>query len=67
LFPLGYKDDRREAQESKTLERFKAEFARMQGPKWRGTSHELGRKLDSDSPEMHARYLEQVRTYRKKK
>jgi hypothetical protein len=61
----GYKDEQRETQES--VERFKAEFARMQGPKWRGASERLGGRMrDGDSPEMHAHYLNRARTYRKK-
>jgi hypothetical protein len=31
----GYKDDKRHAEESKALERFKAEWAKMQGPEYR--------------------------------
>jgi hypothetical protein len=37
----GYKDDKRSAEESRTLARFKAEWAAMQGPEYRGTSCEL--------------------------
>jgi hypothetical protein len=63
----GYKDEQREARESAALERFKAEFARMLGPKWRGASQQFGgRSLDSDSPEMHAHYLKRPRAYRKR-
>jgi hypothetical protein len=38
----GYKDEKRFAVEAAALERFKAEFARVQGPVHRGTSHTLG-------------------------
>jgi hypothetical protein len=57
----GYEDKQRDARESVMLERFKAEFARMQGPKWRGASQRLGgRSLDGDL-ELHERYLEELR------
>jgi len=62
----GFKDEQREARESATLERFKAEFARMQGPKWRGASQQFGGRSLDGNLEMHARYIERARAFRKR-
>lgn len=34
----GFEDEKRHAEESKALDRFKAEWAEMQGPEFRSTS-----------------------------
>ncbi|MBV9750266.1 MAG: hypothetical protein JO157_15780, partial [Acetobacteraceae bacterium] len=62
----GFEDKERERLESKTLERFQAEFAVMQGPAWRGTSWRFGHKAGPhvDSPEFHQHYLDKARRYR---
>ena len=60
-----FENKKRLLEESRTLERFKGEFAVMQGPAWRGTSWELGRKgpyVDSD--ELHQHYLDKAKKYR---
>lgn len=64
----GYKDDKRSAEESKTLERFKAEWSVMQGPEYRSTSFQLGRKPDGPrvaSDKLHQHYLERARTHKR--
>jgi hypothetical protein len=57
----GYKDPSRENRESRSLERFKAEWAAMHGPKYRGISFHLAGPSHppqrSDSDEMHEHYL----------
>ena len=61
----GFKDDRRFEVESAALLRFQAEFARMQGPAWRGTSfefHEDGPHVASD--EFHQHHLDLARRHR---
>lgn len=63
----GYKDKNRDAVESKTLQRFQAEFAAMQGPEFRGTSHQFHRGDDGpfvESDEIHQHYLELARRFR---
>lgn len=61
----GFEDKERARLESKTLERFKAEFAAMQGPAWRGTSWNFGHKGPHiASPEHHQHYLEKAKRYR---
>jgi hypothetical protein len=65
----GYKDDKRYAKESSTLERFKAEWAAMQGPVYRGTSFQFHRKPEGpfvESEEMHQHYLERASRYKHK-
>lgn len=66
----GFKDARRDAIESKTLFRFQAEFAEMQGPEYRGTisfwSHhrdEKGPHVDSD--DYHQHLLEIARRHKR--
>jgi hypothetical protein len=66
----GFKDARRDAIESKTLLRFQAEFAEMQGPEYRGTtffwSHhrdEKGPHVDSD--DYHQHLLEIARRHKR--
>jgi hypothetical protein len=63
----GYKDDKRHAEESKALERFKAERAEMQGPEYRGTSCEFQHRHEGPrvaSDKLHQHYLEQARRYK---
>lgn len=62
----GYKDEMREERESASLERFKAEFARIHGPKFRGTSMGFGGRSLDGNMEMHARYLERTRAHRRR-
>lgn len=40
----GYKDAKRDQRESQALQRFKEEWSLMQGPEFRGTSFQFGRK-----------------------
>lgn len=69
----GYEDKDRDAIELRSLRRFQAEFAVMQGPVWRGTSRSLGRNgphTDSDEyhrhmVELHARFKGDVKRRRK--
>jgi hypothetical protein len=66
----GYKDKDRDAVESKTLQRFQAEFAAMQGPEFRGTSHQFHRGDEGpfvESAEIHQHYLELARRFRHRK
>jgi hypothetical protein len=61
----GFEDEERDRIESAALERFKAEFAVMQGPAWRGTSANFNQKgphIDAD--EFHNHDLERARRYR---
>jgi len=63
----GFEDKERGREESRTLERFKAEFAVMQGPAWRGTSGQFGYKGPHvDSDEFHRHYLRKASQYRKR-
>jgi hypothetical protein len=59
----GYKDRNREKREAKSLERFKSEFALIQGKNWRGwpLSHfgQAGPRVDSD--EMFQYYISNVK------
>lgn len=62
----GYEDQGREARETRALDRFKAEFARYQGPEWRSVSAEMGNwdlSDRSDSTDMHEHYLEVAKRY----
>jgi hypothetical protein len=62
----GYEDKARERVEREALERFKAEFAYMQGPAWRGTSCNLGKSGPHvDSKEFHDHYLKKAERYRR--
>src|SRR6516164_8897613 len=64
----GYKDKNRDAIESKTLRRFKAEFAARQGPEFRGTSDQFQREREGpfiESDEIHSYHLEQARRYKR--
>ena len=66
----GYKDDRRFAKESEALERFKAEWAAIQGPEYRGTSYDLSQKRDGAyvmPDEFHQRYLERAQRHKRHK
>lgn len=62
----GFKDSTRNKVESAALHRFQAEFARMQGPAWRGTSFEFNREGPQvDSDEFHQHHLDFARRNRK--
>jgi hypothetical protein len=63
----GYKDEKRFAEESKTLEQFKAEWSVVQGPVYRGTSFQFHR--DHDGPyvvpdEFHRHYLVRAKRHK---
>ena len=63
----GYKDAKRDAIESESLERFKAEFAAMQGPEYRGTSARfanIATEPRRDSEKYHADTLKRAEQYR---
>lgn len=61
----GFKDEKRYEVESAALERFKAEFAVMQGPVWRGTSAQFNQKIPhTDSEEYHQHFVESYREQR---
>jgi len=62
----GFKDRNREQRESATLDRFKAEWAAMIGPEFRGWTPRFGSNelRIADSPESHERYLEEDKRYR---
>ena len=65
----GYKDEIRDAEESKTLSRFQAEWSAMQGRAYRGTSFQFDRAEEGpyvESEDMHRYYLERARTLRKR-
>lgn len=66
----GYKDEKRFAEESETLERFKAEWSVMQGPAYRGTSFQFHHNQDVPyvtPDEFHQHYLERAKRYKKNK
>jgi hypothetical protein len=66
----GYQDDTRSAEESNALRRFQAEWAEMQGPKYRGTSFEFHRELRGPyvtPDEFHQHDLERARRYRRRR
>jgi hypothetical protein len=66
----GYKDDERSAKETKALERFKAEFAVMQGPEYRGTSFQFHREHDGPyvtPDEFHQHAVQRARRYRRRR
>ena len=61
----GYKDEQRTRMEARSLERFKAEFAQMQGPAWRGSSHKFGRSGPYIDPaQFHQHDLTEAKAYR---
>ena len=61
----GYRDRAREAVESKALERFQAEFADIQGPRWRGTSFFAGSaEPHVDSEDHHQQLVAKARAER---
>jgi hypothetical protein len=65
----GYKDEKRFAEESKALERFKAEWSVMQGPEYRGTSFQFHHKHNAPyvvSDELHQHYLERAQRYKRR-
>jgi hypothetical protein len=65
----GYKDDKRFAEESEALERFKAEWAVMQGPEYRGTSFQFHRKNDGPyvtPDEFHQHNIDRARRYKRR-
>ncbi|MEO9337217.1 hypothetical protein ABFT80_07260 [Mesorhizobium sp. SB112] len=60
----GYKDGNREARESSSLERFKAEWAAKHGPRYTAVDWGFGASRDnpprsSDSKDFHQHYLEE--------
>lgn len=60
----GFRDEKRFEVEWEALERFKSEFARMQGPAWRGTSHQFHRQGPQvDSAEYHEHLLRKASEY----
>ena len=66
----GYKDARRENREGTALERFKAEWAAMHGPLYRGTTAKFGSGMGrplmtGDGEKLHARYLARDAEFRK--
>jgi hypothetical protein len=68
----GFKDAARDAIESKTLLRFQAEFAEMQGPEYRGTtffwSHRRGEKGPHvTSDDYHQHLLEIARRHKRRR
>jgi hypothetical protein len=66
----GFKDEKLFAEESKALERFKAEWSVMQGPEYRGTSFEFHHKHDGPyvvPDEFHQHYLERARRFKRGK
>jgi hypothetical protein len=63
----GFENKERAREESRTLERFKAGFAVMQGPAWRGTSWQFRRKGPHvDSDEFHQHYVRKASQYRQR-
>lgn len=65
----GFKDAAREAVESKTLRRFQAEFAEMQGPEYRGTTFFWSHHRDEKGPHVtsddyHQHLLEKARRHK---
>jgi hypothetical protein len=65
----GYKDEKRFAEESRALERFKAEWAAMQGPEYRGTSFQFHHGRDGpyvESEKIHQHYLKTARRHRQR-
>jgi hypothetical protein len=67
----GFKDDKRNAEESKALHRFQAEWAEMQGPVFRGTSshwhHRHGKGPHVTSDEYHRHLLEEARKCKRRR
>jgi hypothetical protein len=62
-----YKDDKRDAEESRTLSRFQAQWAAIQGPAYRGTSFQFDRATRGPyvTPEgFHQHDLKRARSYR---
>jgi hypothetical protein len=65
----GYKDEKRYANEAKSLKRFKAEWSVMQGPEYRGTSLQFHRDHDGPyvvSDKLHQHYVELARRYKRR-
>lgn len=54
----GYSKDAGKNSEARMLDVFKGEFARLFGRKRRGTSHELGRRVEEDSEDYHTWLLD---------
>jgi len=66
----GFKDEKRSAEESASLERFKAEWAARQGPAYRGTSYEMSHRRGGPyvtPDEFHQHDLERARQYNRRK
>lgn len=57
----GYESAERQSREGRSLERFKAEWAALHGPAYRGLSSRFGARNRpmpiAESPELHARHL----------
>lgn len=65
----GYNDEKRFAEESRSLERFKAEWAAMQGLQYRGTSFQFHHEHEGpyvESDKMHQHYLDLARTHKQR-
>jgi hypothetical protein len=66
----GFKDEKRQAEESKALRKFQAEWAEMHGPEFRGTSCYWGHRGHSGphvtSDEYHRHLLEEARKYKRR-
>jgi hypothetical protein len=66
----GYTDEKRSAIESAALQRFKAEWAVMQGPRYRGTSHKFNHDMKGPyvmSDEFYQHYLEEAKKHRRRR
>jgi hypothetical protein len=63
----GYKDDEREKTETKALERFQAEYAKLRGPKFTALSRDFGQeKLREDSADMTEHRKKVLKSYRRR-
>jgi hypothetical protein len=65
----GYADEKRSAIEAAALQRFKAEWAVMQGPRYRGTSHKFNHDMKGPyvmSDEFYQHYVEKAKKYRRR-
>lgn len=64
----GFRDERRSRIESATLDRFKAEFAVMQGPAHRGSSYGFMRAGPHvDSPKFFQHYVDKLESRKVKR
>lgn len=65
----GFKDEKRSALESAALERFKLEWAVMQGPAYRGTTWDMYHRKNGPyvmPDEFHKRDLERAKSLRRR-